>query len=127
MKLRYEHMHLIHADHDAAVKFYQDVLDAKILNTIERHGAPQTKLDVSGTMLIVRGIRPGEDPAAAGALPRMGVDHMGFYIAKGEWEEAKQRLEDNNVEILDEGDLPHLRYLYFAAPDGVVIEFMESK
>ena len=127
MELRYEHMHLIHSDHDAAVKFYQDVLGAEFLNTVERHGAPQTKLEVSGTMFIVRGVREGEDPAAAATLPRMGVDHMGFYIGKGEWAEARQRLADHGVEILQEGELPHLRFLYFAAPDGVIIEFMEPK
>lgn len=125
--LKYEHIHLIHTDHDAAVRFYQDTLAAAILNTTERHGAPQTKLDCHGTMLIVRGIRDGEDPMAAGVLHRMGADHFGFLIGQGQYEEAKAHLEGLGVKIVQEGDLPHLRFLYFEGPDGVMIELMDPK
>ncbi|MFC1491590.1 VOC family protein [Nitrospinota bacterium] len=125
--LKYEHIHLIHSGHDAAVRFYREVLGATEINTVERHGAPQTKLDCSGTMLIVRGVRPGEDPMAAGTLPRRGVDHLGFWIGAGQYESAKKHLEGRGVAIVQEGDLPHLRFLYFEGPDGVIIELMEPK
>jgi len=125
--LKYEHIHLIHTDHDAAVRFYQDTLAATILKKIERHGASQTKLDCHGTMLIVRGIREGEDPMAAGSLPRMGGDHFGFFIGQGQYEEAKAHLEGLGVNIVQEGDLPHLRFLYFEGPDSVMIELMDPK
>jgi catechol 2,3-dioxygenase-like lactoylglutathione lyase family enzyme len=125
--LKYEHIHLIHTNHDAAVHFYQDTLAATILNEIERNGAPQTKLDCHGTMLIVRGVREGENPMVAGSLPRMGADHLGFFIGQGQYEEAKAYLEGLGVKIVKEGDLPHLRFLYFEGPDGVVIELMDPK
>jgi len=127
MALRYEHAHIIHTDHDAAVRFYEEVLGAKRLDTVQRKGAPQTKLEVGGTMFIVRGVRTGERPMPAGRLPRMGVDHLGFYLGKGEYEGALRRLRERGIAILEEDELPHLRYCYFAGPDGVVIEFMEPK
>ncbi len=125
--LKYEHVHLIHSDHDAAVRFYQDALGAKFLGTTERHGAPQTKLDCSGTMFIVRGIRTGEEPMPAGGLPRMGADHFGFWLGAGQYGSAKAHLESLGIEIVQEGDLPHLRFLYFEGPDGVIIELMDPK
>ncbi|MDP6367750.1 MAG: VOC family protein [Nitrospinota bacterium] len=125
--LKYEHIHLIHTDHDAAVRFYRDALGAEIINSVERFGAPQTKLDCHGTMLIVRGVRDGEDPMAAGSVPRMGADHFGFWIGRGRYGEAKAHLEGLGVKIAQEGDLPHLRFLYFEGPDGVIIEFMDPK
>ncbi len=78
-------------------------------------------------MLIIRGIRPGERPMAAGTLPRMGVDHFGYRIGRGEYEGARKRLLDAGVKILEEGDMPHLRYMYFEGPDGVVMEYLEPK
>ncbi len=127
MSLEYEHIHIVHTDHDAALQFYKDFLGAEVVNSVQRHGAPQTKIMCGGSMLIIRGIRPGEDPMAAGTLPRMGVDHIGFHIGAGEYEAQKKRLLDAGVAILEEGDLPHLRYMYFAGPDGVTLEFMEPK
>ena len=125
--LKFEHIHLIHTDHDDAVRFYREALGAKEIDRVERHGALQTKLDCSGTMLIVRGIREGEDPMAAGTLPRMGSDHFGFWIGAGQYEEAKRHLEGIGIRIVQEGDLPHLRFLYFEGPDGVMIELMDPK
>lgn len=127
MKLQYEHIHLIHSDHDAAVRFYKDVLGAVEVDRTERGGAPQTKMEVGGTLLIVRGIRDGERPMAAGTFPRMGSDHFGFWVGGGEMEEAKRRFAKSGVKILQEGDAPGLRFIYFGGPDGVVIEFMEKK
>ncbi len=127
MKLQYDHIHLIHSDHDAAVRFYKDILGAAEIGRIERGGAPQTKMEVGGTILLVRGIRDGEKPMEAGTLPRMGADHFGFWVGGGEMEEAKGRLGKTGVRILQEGEVPELRFIYFEGPDGVVIEFMERK
>lgn len=125
--LKYEHVHLVHTDHDAAVRFYKDVLGAEEIDRVERGGAPQTKLRCGGSMLIVRGVRAGERPMPAGTCPRLGVDHFGFWIGKGQFAAARKRLEELGVNIVQEGDLPHLRFLYFEGPDGVVVEFMEPK
>ena len=81
--LKYEHIHLVHTDPDTAVQFYKEALGADEVGRVERHGAPQVKLNCRGTLLIVRGIREGEVPMAAGTLPRMGVDHFGFWIGQG--------------------------------------------
>lgn len=127
MRLAYEHAHLVHLSHDEAVRFYQDILGARVVDSRARKGAMQTKLIAGGAMLIVRGVRPGENPAPAGRLPRLGVDHIGFYVGEGELAAARRTLREKGVAILEEGDLPHLKYLYMEAPDGVVVELMERK
>ncbi len=127
MQLTYEHAHLLHADHDEAVRFYQDILGARIIDSRARKGAMQTKLMAGGGMLIVRGVRPGENPAPEGRLPRLGIDHIGFYVGEGELEAARRTLREKGVAILEEGDMPHLKYLYLQGPDGVVVELMERK
>ena len=127
MDLTYEHAHIIHTDHDAAVRFYRDILGAKVVDARERKGAPQTKLMIGGGMLIVRGIRTGEEPMPAGTLPRLGIDHIGFYVGPGQLDEARLLLQEKGIAILEEDDMPHLKYLYLQGPDGVVVELMEVK
>jgi catechol 2,3-dioxygenase-like lactoylglutathione lyase family enzyme len=127
MDLTYEHVHIIHTDHDAAVRFYKDVLGAEVVDETIRHGAPQTKLEIGGKLIIARGVREGEDPMPAGTLPRIGVDHFGFWIGKGQLDEARAHFEKLGVPIVQEGDLPHLRFLYIEGPDGVIIELMDPK
>ena len=127
MKLTYEHAHILHTDHDGAVRFYQEILGARVVDSRERKGAPQTKLMAGGGMLIVRGVRPGEVPDPAGRTPRLGVDHIGFYVGEGELETARAMLAERGIPIIEEDDMPHLEYLYFQGPDGVVIELMETK
>ena len=127
MKLTYEHAHILHTDHDEAVRFYREILGAHVVDSRERKGAPQTKLMIGGGMLIVRGVRPGENPDPPGRTPRLGVDHIGFYVGEGELEAARAVLTGRGVPIIEEDDMPHLKYLYFQGPDGVVIELMETK
>ncbi len=127
MHLTYEHAHIIHQNHDEAVRFYRETLDAHVVDSRERKGAPQTKLMLGGGMLIIRGVRPGENPTPAGRTPRLGVDHIGFYVGRGELATARQTLVAKGIPILEEDDMPHLKYLYFQAPDGVVVELMETK
>ncbi|MBI3025513.1 MAG: VOC family protein [Candidatus Tectomicrobia bacterium] len=127
MNVRFDHTHIIHRGLDAAVKFYQEVLGAKILDRSERLGAPNYKLEIGGGIFSVRGVRTAELPMPPGAQPRLGVDHLGFYMEKGSYESAVRRLREKGVRIIEEEDLPAARILYFYGPDGVVIELMEPK
>lgn len=127
MTFRYDHAHLIHRDPEGAVRFYQDVLGAKHLGTAERLGAPNHRLEIGGALFSVRGIRTREFPLPPGAQPRLGVDHLGFYMEKGSYERTRQALREKGVQIIEEEDLPAARILYFYGPDGVVIELMDPK
>ncbi len=44
MELEYEHIHIIHTDHDAALRFYQEILRAEVIESRDPYGAPQTKI-----------------------------------------------------------------------------------
>tara|TARA_Y100000814_G_scaffold293146_2_gene273581 strand:+ start:1156 stop:1611 length:456 start_codon:yes stop_codon:yes gene_type:complete len=127
MKLTYEHVHLIHQNHDSAVKFYKKVLGAKIVDSQIRKGSQQTKLIAGNSLLIVRGIRPKEKPSGSNKTPRLGIDHIGFYVETGGLAKIKESLIQKDILIIEEDDMPHLKYLYCEGPDQIIIEFMEKK
>ncbi len=127
MKLIYEHIHLIHENHDLAVDFYKRILRGRVIDSQIRKGSQQSKLIVGNSMLIVRGIRPNEKPSNSNKTPRLGIDHIGFYVETGNLEKMKKILIQQNIPILEEDDMPHLKYLYCEGPDQTVIEFMEKK
>ena len=127
MKLTYEHVHLIHKNHDSAVKFYEKILEAKVIDSQIRKGSQQTKLLIGNSLLIVRGIRPNEIVSDPNKTPRIGMDHIGFYVETGKLTEMKKLLSEKNIPIIEEDDMQHLKYIYCQGPDQVVIEFMEKK
>ncbi|MEK6711857.1 MAG: VOC family protein, partial [Nitrospinota bacterium] len=124
---RYDHTHIIHRDPEAAVKFYGDILGAKLLDRAERLGAPNYKMEIGGGIFSVRGVRTAEAPMSPGFQPRLGVDHLGFYMEKGSYAATVRRLREKGIQIIEEEDLPALRILYFYGPDGMVIELMDPK
>ncbi len=127
MKLTFDHIHCVHADVDAAVAFYTDVLGATETNRIDRGGAPQVYLDVHGASVIVRGRRGGEELAPApDGWPRYSVDHYAFCV-EGKLGDALDAVRARGGKVVAEGEAEELYFAYLEAPDGVVIELMEMK
>jgi catechol 2,3-dioxygenase-like lactoylglutathione lyase family enzyme len=61
---KFDHVHIISKDPEASANWYVEMFGATITaNTIAR-GAPQIFIDLGGMTILIRGQRPGEDPAA---------------------------------------------------------------
>src|SRR5262245_3518462 len=74
-RLTWDHVHLISADPFAAVEWYRTVLGGEVTQTQhELRGAPQIDVRVGGRTVVIRGVRPGEQPAD----PRP-IEHFGSY------------------------------------------------
>jgi catechol 2,3-dioxygenase-like lactoylglutathione lyase family enzyme len=103
-------------------------------NTMAR-GAPQIFVDLGGMTILIRGQRPGEDPATARPIRQYadfsshdawGTDHFGF-LYQGDLEAFCAELRRKGVTFpveLKRGVNGSL-LCYVAAPDGVSIELMQ--
>ncbi|MFQ5894765.1 MAG: VOC family protein [Nitrospinota bacterium] len=128
MKLRYDHIHLISRDPEAAVRFYCEHFGARETSRMERGGAPQVFLELGESTLIVRGIREGENPLPEGSMPRMGMDHFGFFLEGEPLDAFAEALRKKGVKVLGEvGEAPRARFFYVGAPDGVVVEILQAR
>lgn len=127
----FDHVHLYSADLDGSLAFYQRVLGAEKVGSIPNdHGGKNHVLLLGGQHLVLSDYPPGlapREPAqrADGALSHgFGVAHLGLNVRH--LERFVQRLRSAGVEV---HDAPRgsgaVRYVYFTAPDGVVVELTE--
>ncbi len=135
--LAIDHIHLISRDALAAAKWYCDTFDGEIINRQESlRGAPQIDVKVNGLTIVIRGQRPGEEPAetrpmrhfdAYSSHDEWGIDHFGFTY-RGDLRAFCDKLKQKGVRMAVEPweFKPGLVLCYVAAPDGVSIEIVQS-
>ncbi len=84
---KFDHVHIISEDPKASANWYVDMFGATIAADTIARGAPQIFVALGGTTILIRGRRPGEDPAPARPIQpyadfsshnALGTDHFGF-------------------------------------------------
>jgi lactoylglutathione lyase len=134
--LKFDHIHIISRDPQAAVDWYVEMFGASITANTNARGAPQIFLDVGGAVIVVRGKRPGEEPIASRPIEpqsdfsshgEWGTDHFGF-LYDGDLEAFCEELRKKGVAFpvpLKRGVNGRM-LCYVSAPDNVSIELMEA-
>lgn len=132
---QFDHVHIISNNPHDAARWYVEMFDATIAADTVARGAPQVFVELGGMTVLIRGKRPGEDPAAARPIQpyndfsshnAWGTDHFGFTY-RGDLTALCDRLRAKGVQFpveLKRGVNGSL-LCYVAAPDGVSIELME--
>lgn len=133
---KFDHVHLISEHPREAAAWYVEMLGATIAADTVARGAPQIFVELGGMTILIRGRRPGEDPAPPRPMRPYadfsshngwGIDHFGF-LYQGDLAALCDRLRANGVGFpveLKRGVNGSL-LCYIAAPDGVSIELMQG-
>lgn len=111
------HVHLIVADLERSLRFYQQVFG---MQEQFRDGPKMVFLRTPGAVdSITLNERPGDDRIGSG-----GVDHIGFRRAAGQdLDDAIRQVEAAGGRLVERGEhTPGSAYAYVADPDGYVIE-----
>ena len=145
------HVALVSSDMARTVRFYRDVLGMPLVKTIDLPGGGQHFFfDMGNDDCLAFFWFPEAQPAQPGlsnaaALPDAGdittahasLNHIAFDVPLERFEEYRQRLIDEGIEvsmILDHDDSKYsvartfhpgvfVRSFYFFDPDGVLLEF----
>jgi len=131
----FDHVHIIAEDPHQSANWYVEKLGAVIRKDTMTRGAPQIYVELGGMMLLVRGKRPGEEPATPDTFRdygdfsshnRWGADHIG-YAYDGDLAAYCRELEANGVTLsVPFKENPNgVNLCFIAAPDGVSIELVQ--
>jgi len=132
----FDHVHIISKNPKASAEWYVEMFGATIAADTVARGAPQIFVELGGMTILIRGERPGEDPAEPRPIRpygdfsshnARGIDHFGF-LYRGDLEAFCAELRAKGVGFpveLKRGVNGSL-LCYVAAPDGVSIELMQS-
>ncbi len=135
--LSFDHIHLISRDPQAAAQWYCEMFGGEVTRVQESlRGAPQVDVRVGGATLVIRGRRPGEEPATTRPMRHFdgysshdewGTDHFGFTY-RGDLRAFCEELEGKGVRMAVEPweFKPGMVLCYVAAPDGVSIELIQE-
>ena len=126
--ITFDHVHLISKDPQSAANWYVDKLGGDIVRDGTIKGAPQVYVEIGGgTMLIVRGERPGESTDNKAGL-EWGVDHFGVRV-KGDFEAFCAGLKSKGVQFSVEPTQfnPTTQLAFIKAPDGVSVELLNRQ
>ena len=133
----FDHVHVISAEPETAAAWYADMLGGSVTRRSEVRGAPQIAVEFTGATILVRGRRPGEQPASRPPLQsfrnfvshdQWGADHFGFRVA-GDLTAFCDAIRRKGGEFAVEPYefAPGTRIAYLAGPDNVSIELVEAK
>jgi catechol 2,3-dioxygenase-like lactoylglutathione lyase family enzyme len=135
--MAFDHIHLISRDPQAAADWYREMFGGKITAAQENlRGAPQIDVRIDNLTIVIRGQRPGEDPAGTRPMQHFdgysshdgwGIDHFGFTY-RGDLRAFCAQLKQKGVRMAVEPweFKPGMVLCYLAAPDGVSIELIQA-
>ncbi len=121
----YDHIHLRSRDPEATARYYHDMFDAKVLESVQSDGQKRIDLDINGLTIFIERVGRDEDVPAGPADPYLGLDHFGLRVDN--LEEAAADLKSRGAEFsMEPRDLrPGLKIAFVRAPDDVRIELLE--
>lgn len=134
----FDHIHLISRDPHATAEWYAEMFGGEISVVQEDlRGAPQIDVRIGGMTVVVRGQRPGEQPATTKPMrdfdgfsshDEWGTDHFGFTY-RGDLRAFCDQLKSKGVKMAVEPweFKPGMVLCYVAAPDGVSIELIQTR
>ena len=134
--IAFDHIHLISRDARAAADWYREMFGGEIVAEQHLRGAPQIDVRVSDMTIVIRGQRPGEEPATTRPMRHFdgysshdewGTDHFGFTY-RGDLPAFCDELKRKGVRMAVEPweFKPGMVLCYVAAPDGVSIELIQG-
>lgn len=82
MNFDFDHVHLVSADVDAMVDYFERVFGARRISyNPDVRGAPGAFVALGSVKVAIRGIRPGETMDAVAPVRVQGLDHFGISVS----------------------------------------------
>lgn len=119
----YDHIHLRSLDPMATAQYFNQMFDARIVESIQSDGQPRIDLDLNGLTIFIA--RADQDTPAGPVDPHLGLDHFGLRVDN--LAEAAADLKSKGAEFSTEPrDLrPGVKIAFVRAPGDVRIELLE--
>ncbi len=121
----YDHIHLRTRDPQAMAAYFNQMFDAKVLESVQSDGRPRVDLDLDGLIIFIAPVAADADIAAGPRDPYLGLDHFGLRVDSVD--DTVAELKRRGAEIVDEPHTirPGVRIAFVRAPEDVRIELLQ--
>ena len=124
MNLKYDHAHFRCTELEAAIAFYQRMLDAEIVKRSEHAGRVIVTLQIGGTKLCLS--PAGGEFKTEENGKRLGVYHLAFNVPNLDEAVAICKQRGASFTIENFMATPARKVAFFDAPDGMQVELMQD-
>jgi catechol 2,3-dioxygenase-like lactoylglutathione lyase family enzyme len=120
----WDHIHLRTTDPEATAKWYESMLGAEVIRTMQQ-GATRIDLRLGGANIFIAPVTAGDGVNPPPTTPYRGLDHFGLTVTGIDAIAAD--LKAKGVEFTKEPVTarPGVRICFIRAPEGVSIELLE--
>ena len=120
----WDHIHLRSADPEATAQWFEKMLGAQVLRTMQQ-GKPRIDLKLGGANIFIAPVAPGDGVNSAPVTPYQGLDHFGLTVSGIDTIAAE--LKSKGVEFTKEPHIPRpgLKICFLRGPQGVSIELLD--
>ncbi len=123
-KYTWDHVHLRTTDPEATAQWYERMLGAEVLRTMQE-GKPRIDLKLGGANIFIAPVTNGDGVNPPPTTPYRGLDHFGLTVTGIDAIAAD--LKAKGVEFTKEPTTvrPGVRICFIRAPEGVSIELLD--
>lgn len=120
----FDHVHLRSPDPEATATWFERMLGAEVIRTIEQ-GKPRIDLKLGGGKVFIAPVTPGDGVAPPPLTPYQGLDHIGLAVK--DIDAVAAELKAKGAEFTREPHTlrPGIRICFLRGPQGVSIELLE--
>jgi catechol 2,3-dioxygenase-like lactoylglutathione lyase family enzyme len=124
MSYRFHHVHIICKDLEKMIRFFTEVLGAKLIDRLKFGTADGACLDLNGTTVNLRVARENENMAGDASQSTYGYDHIGLEV-----EDIQSAFEDLTARgfsfFMPPTDITGLKIAFFRGPEDITIELCQ--
>jgi catechol 2,3-dioxygenase-like lactoylglutathione lyase family enzyme len=121
----YDHIHLRTRNPQAIIQYFQEMFDAKRVESVQSDGKPRVDLDLNGLTIFVAEVPADADLPLAPSQPYIGLDHLGLRV--DDLDAATAELKRRGARFIVEPRTirPGVRIAFVQGPDDIRIELLE--
>ena len=120
----WDHIHLRSPDPEATAAWFERMLGAQVIRTIEQ-GKPRIDLMLGGAKIFIAPVAPGDGVNTPPVTPYQGLDHFGLTVK--DIDSVAAEIKAKGVEFTKEPTTirPGVRICFIRGPQGISIELLE--
>jgi catechol 2,3-dioxygenase-like lactoylglutathione lyase family enzyme len=123
----YDHIHLRSRDPLATAQWYQRMLDARVIESVQSDGAPRVDLDLNGLTVFIARVAPDAAIEEAPPDPHLGLDHFGLRVDNLDDAAAELKRRGATFAVEPRTIRPGVKIAFLQCPDNVRIELLERR
>jgi len=124
MTFTYDHIHIRSRDPEKTAAWYERMLDAQIVRTMQQ-GKPRIDMKIGGQDVFIAPIEANSKVNAPPVTPYEGLDHFGLRVTGIDRVVADLKAKGAEFTMELNSPRPGIKICFIRGPEGVSIEVLE--